>query len=200
MSAGVRTLGLVLAGGMGRRMGGRDKGLVHYLGRPLVEHVLERLVPQVDAVAINANRSLDEYAAFGHPVIRDRLEGFHGPLAGMSAGLEAAAARGAQGIVTVPCDAPALPKDLAQRLLAAAGPAERGAVAAAGGRLQPVFAWVPVGAAASLEDWLSRGERKIDRWFEREDFAVAAFDDPEAFRNLNAPADLEPPASSASLR
>ena len=200
MSAGPRTLGLVLAGGMGRRMGGRDKGLVHYLERPLVAHVLDRLVPQVDEIAINANRSLDEYAAFGYPVIRDRLQGFHGPLAGMAAGLEAAAERGALGIVTAPCDAPDLPRDLARRLLDAAGSPERGAVASSGGRLQPVFAWVPVGGRASLEAWLARGERKIDRWFESEGFAVAPFEDADAFRNLNAPADLEPPRSSASAR
>jgi len=178
-------------------MGGRDKGLVDYRGRPLVDHVLTRLTGQVDRIAINANRSTDAYAAFGHPVVADHLDGFQGPLAGMAAGLAHAESLGLAGIVTAPCDAPYLPADLADRLLLASGDPARGAVAATGERWQPVFAYVPVAARASLESWLARGERKIDRWFEAEDFAVAPFDDAAAFRNLNAPLDLEEPLNES---
>src|SRR5438477_11707836 len=97
--------GLVLAGGQGRRMGSVDKGLVLLQGRPLVRHVLERFSPQVDEILINANRNIAAYEALGHPVIRDRVEGYAGPLAGLHAGLMHARHPLA---ATVPCDSPFL--------------------------------------------------------------------------------------------
>src|SRR5919197_5324771 len=105
--------GIVLAGGLGRRMGGVDKGLQLLHGRPMIAHVLARLAPQVDEIVINANQNLERYAAFGHRVVSDRISGFAGPLAGLHAGLEAISQPLA---LTVPCDSPFLPSDLVARL------------------------------------------------------------------------------------
>src|SRR4051812_10033640 len=108
--------GLVLAGGLGRRMGGVDKGLQRLRGRPMVAWVLERLTPQVDEVLINANQNLDTYATFDHRVVPDEIGGFAGPLAGLHRGLTEA--RHAL-VATVPCDSPFLPEDLVRRLRSA---------------------------------------------------------------------------------
>jgi len=108
-----RVTGLVLAGGMGRRMDSRDKGLVPFRGKPMVAHVIERLAPQVGSVLINANRNSEQYEAFGYPVISDEVGGFAGPLAGLHAGMRACTT---ELIVTAPCDSPFLPLDLVARL------------------------------------------------------------------------------------
>src|SRR5436190_18864368 len=100
--------GVVLAGGQGSRMGGVDKGLQPFRGKPMVAHVLERLAPQVGEVLINANRNPDAYERFGHRVIADEIAGFAGPLAGFERGLAHAAG---DFVVTVPCDSPLLPTD-----------------------------------------------------------------------------------------
>ena len=129
--------GIVLAGGQGSRMGGVDKGLQPFMGRPMVAHAVERLAPQVDELLINANRNPEAYAALGHRVIADEIEGFAGPLAGFERGL--AHARG-ELVATVPCDSPFLPRDLVARLRAAL---EREgaelAVATTGAQAHPVF-------------------------------------------------------------
>src|SRR5919205_1618672 len=109
----VMITGLVLAGGQGRRMGGVDKGLQLLRGRPMIEHVLERLKPQVGEIVINANQNLDRYRVFGHRVVSDAIGGYAGPLAGLHAGLQAITNPLA---VTVPCDSPFLPLDLVSRL------------------------------------------------------------------------------------
>jgi molybdopterin-guanine dinucleotide biosynthesis protein A len=108
--------GVILAGGEGRRLGGVDKGLQELRGRPMVQWVLERLAPQVDTVLISANRNLQRYAAFGCPVLPDRIPDFAGPLAGLHAALTQAAT---PLVATVPCDSPFLPADLVARLHAA---------------------------------------------------------------------------------
>ena len=113
MSADLRVAGVILAGGLGRRMGGVDKGLRPLRGKPMVQWVLERFSPQVDQVLINANQHVEEYSAFGHPVIPDRIAGFAGPLAGLHAALSATLL---PLIATVPCDSPFLPTDLVARL------------------------------------------------------------------------------------
>ena len=130
--------GLVLAGGLGRRMGGVDKGLQLLDGRRLVERVIERLAPQVDTLVVNANRNLDAYAGLGYPVVADRIEGFAGPLAGIHAGLTACAT---PLLATAPCDAPFLPADLVARLRAALeSQPSHIAVARTVDGLQPTFA------------------------------------------------------------
>ena len=181
--------GIVLAGGMGRRMGGVDKGLVPLAGRPMVEHVLTRLRPQVDDALINAHPNLDRYAAFGMPVVADAIGGFAGPLAGLHAGMTAAHR---DLVVTVPCDSPFLPDDLVARLLAGlvAGDAQL-AVARTFDQPHPVFALVRRALLPHLTAFLEGGGRKIDAWYATLPAVEVAFDDEaDAFRNINTSDEL----------
>ncbi len=180
--------GGILAGGRGRRMGGLDKGLLEWRGRPLVEHVLAALRPQVLELLINANRNRARYADYGYPVVGDRLDGFAGPLAGFATLL---ACCDTDWLAVVPCDAPRLPRDLVARLDAARRAAGADiAVAHDGQRLQPVHALLGRHLLPDLTDWLARGERKIDRWYARHRVEIVDFSDcPAAFANLNTPAD-----------
>jgi molybdopterin-guanine dinucleotide biosynthesis protein A len=155
-------LGVVLAGGRGSRLGGVDKAMVTVAGRPLLAHVLDRLVPQVTAVVVNANGAADRFAAFGLPIIADETDDRPGPLAGILAGLDRAAADGHALAVTVSCDAPCLPPDLVSRFLAALEAGAPGAVAVSGGRRHPAVALWPSGAAGAVRAALLRGERRVD--------------------------------------
>jgi molybdopterin-guanine dinucleotide biosynthesis protein A len=181
--------GLVLAGGKGRRMGGVDKGLVSLHGRPLVQHVIERLRPQVATLQINANQNTERYAAFGHPVVADDVAGFAGPLAGLQAGLVRAKT---PLLVTAPCDSPFLPLDLVQRLLTGLK-AEQAqlAVARTGDQPHPVFALCRREVLPGLTAFLAAGGRKIDAWYADLKVVEVPFDDcPEAFSNINTVAEL----------
>lgn len=174
--------GLILAGGQGRRMGGVDKGLVPFAGRPLVAHVRDRLAGQVAELLVNANRSLADYDDFADRVIEDAEDGYQGPLMGIYSGLRAART---PWLLVVPCDTPALPDDLVARLVAGIGEADI-AVAGDGQRLHPVVALIRTSLADDLAAALAAGERKIDRWYARHawvqvDFAEGA----DAFANLN---------------
>lgn len=184
-----RVTGVILAGGQARRMGGRDKGLVPFRGRPLVEWVIAALAPQVAALIINANRNRQAYEAFGYPVVADQIEGFQGPLAGFASAMAAVTT---PWVVTVPCDGPFLAPDLVQRLVAALlsdGGAEL-AVATDGQRLQPVYALLPVALAPSLRGFLAAGERKVDLWYARHRVALADLGDrAESFANINSDED-----------
>ncbi|MFM5668782.1 molybdenum cofactor guanylyltransferase MobA [Aeromonas hydrophila] len=178
---------VVLAGGRATRMGGADKGWVELAGRPLIDHVLDRLRPQVDEILINANRSQARYQALA-PVIGDDNPDYLGPLAGMQAGL--AAARH-DWVLFVPCDGPALPRDLMARFRAPLTPATELVVAHDGDWLQPVVALLHKSLLPSLSAALAEGERKIDIWFARHQMAVVSFaDQPDAFINLNSPDEL----------
>lgn len=183
------TCGLILAGGQGRRMGSVDKGLQPLQGRPMIQHVIERLVPQVDSLLINANQNLERYAEFGCRVVPDRISGFAGPLAGLDAGLNAT---DAPLIVTVPCDSPFLPHDLVARLAAARETVDADiAVARTGSQPHPVFAMVCSRVRSHLADFLARGERKIDLWYASLSVVEVAFDDEaNAFANINTRAEL----------
>ncbi|MFG6462349.1 molybdenum cofactor guanylyltransferase MobA [Roseateles sp. DXS20W] len=178
---------LVLAGGRGRRMGGVDKGLQPLHGRPLVAHVIERLTPQAGTLRISANRHIDTYAAFGHPVLPDPpgLE-FAGPLAGMLAGLAALPADA--WLLTAPCDCPHLPPDLAERLLRAAQP--HGLAFAEAAREHPTHALLHARLREPLAGYLHGGGRAVLRWMLSQPHGVAHFDDEAAFANLNHLADL----------
>lgn len=181
--------GVVLAGGLGRRMGGVDKGLQLLDGRPMVVHAIERLRPQVDELLINANQNLDRYAAFGHPVVADSIEGFAGPLAGLERGLATAAY---PLVATVPCDSPFLPHDLVQRLCTAlvAGSAEL-AVARTGSQPHPVFCICRRELHAHLAAYLAGGGRKIDHWYASLRVVEVDFgDEAAAFDNLNTTDEL----------
>ena len=170
-------------------MGGDDKGLLSYQNLPLIQHAITALSPQVDSLIINANRNLADYEAFGYPVINDDITGFQGPLAGMLAALNHITT---DYILTTPCDAPAVPANLRQRLME--GLLHSGAdiaVAHDGNRLQPVFSIIPKRLAASLAAYLASGERKIDRWFQQHQLIEVDFSDQAgSFININTPADL----------
>ena len=182
--------GLLLAGGRGQRMGGVDKGLQPFRGRPLAAWSLERLQPQVGAMLINANQHPDDYAALGHPVVADAISGFAGPLAGMHAGLAACTT---PWLATVPCDSPFLPGDLVARLAAAieARPGAQIAIARTQGEPQPVFCLMRADLRVALEDYLRAGGRKIQAWYATLAHTYAEFDEaPEAFVNLNSLGEL----------
>jgi molybdenum cofactor guanylyltransferase len=181
-----RITGVVLAGGRGSRMGGEDKGLVVLNGRPMVEHVVDRLRPQVGQLLISANRNQERYAALGHKVVPDLLTDYQGPLAGMAAALQAATT---PYVVTVPCDSPLMGTDVVARLARALVRDDADvSVAHDGERTHPVFLMLKRSLLPSLLEFLNAGERKIDRWFARHRLAVADFHDcPETFLNVNDP-------------
>lgn len=176
--------GLVLAGGLGRRMGGIDKGLQAFRGEPMVAQVIRRFAPQVDALIVNANQNIERYAAFGHPVVPDVITGYAGPLAGVHAGLHACRT---PLLVTSPCDSPFLPLDLVARLREAL---EREgadlAVARTGEQSHPVFSLVHRHVLPGLTDFLDGGGRKVDLWYSALKVVEVSFDDqPDAFANIN---------------
>lgn len=176
--------GVILAGGRGRRLGGRDKGLVDLGGKPLIEHILNAVAPQVHAIIINANRNRESYLRYGHPVISDDMANYQGPLAGFAAAL---AACKTDYITTLPCDGPRVPTDLVARLGRALAEADAEiAVADDGRRMQPVYALIPVSLQTSLQTFLDSGDRKIDLWYARHRVATADFSDiVETFANIN---------------
>ncbi len=183
----LKITGIVLAGGQGRRMGGVDKGLQLLNGRPMIAHVIERLAPQVEDIVINANQNREAYAAFGHPVVPDAIEGYAGPLAGLHAGLQAATQ---PLVVTAPCDSPFLPADLVARLASALGDNDL-AVAKTGAQAHPVFALVRRTLLAHLAAYLAGGGRKIDAWYASLNVVEVAFDDEaDAFSNINTREEL----------
>jgi molybdopterin-guanine dinucleotide biosynthesis protein A len=180
---------VVLAGGRARRMGGQDKGLIELNRTLLIEYALAALAGQVDTILVNANRNIERYAGLGYPVIEDRHSGFNGPLAGMASALSVMQTR---YLVTVPCDSPALPQDLVDRLLHARSDADAElAVAHDGTRIQPVFALLQRTLLPDLEQFLDAGGRKIDQWYAQHRLALTDFSDqPDAFVNVNTPEDL----------
>lgn len=192
--------GIILAGGLSRRMGGGDKGLLALGEKPMLAHVIERLRPQVGALAINANGDPARFAAFGLQIIPDTIDGFVGPLAGVLAGLRWARtnAPGARWLASVSADAPFLPTDLVTRLAAAVE--TRGnaiAIAQSGGELQPVIGLWPVALADDLDAALRGGLRKVLAWTDKHGTVPVPFDMIEAgteridpFYNANTPEEL----------
>lgn len=177
---------VVLAGGRATRMGGVDKGLVAFHGRPLAAGIGAALAAQtaVAEVVINANRNRASYRQLGYRVIEDRMPDHQGPLAGMQAALSAAAHA---WLLTIPCDGPFVAADYASRMRAAAIDAgAKLAVAHDGARMQPVYCLIHRDLAADLEQFLQSDERKIDRWHARHDFVTVDFSDsPAMFTNIN---------------
>lgn len=181
--------GLVLCGGRATRMGGVEKALVPWAGRPLLAHVIDRLAPQVGAVALNVNRQSALYAGFGLPLWPDADDTLPGPLAGWLAALARAPT---EWLLSVPCDSPLLPADLAARLalpLAGLG-APPLAIAATADGPQPVFALLHRSLAPALAAALARGERGALRFARAQGAAEVAFDDPGAFADADTPEDL----------
>lgn len=194
--------GLILAGGRGSRMGGIDKGLQNFNGIPLALHTLMRLGPQVQEVMVNANRNLSAYESFGAAVWPDSSSDFAGPLSGFLIGLERAET---PYVLTVPCDTPRLPLDLADRLaqalaqedadIAMAAAPERDADGQTRMRTQPVFCLLKIELSESLVKFTHAGGRKIDAWTSTHKTVVVPFnaphDDPLAFANVNTLTELQ---------
>ncbi|KIQ37562.1 molybdopterin-guanine dinucleotide biosynthesis protein A [Variovorax paradoxus] len=194
--------GLVLAGGRGSRMGGVDKGLQTFNGEPLALHAVRRLGAQVGQAIINANRNLAAYEAFGIPVRADSLADYPGPLAGFLTGLAHCAT---PFLLTVPCDTPLFPLDLAARLseALAAADAEIAMVSAPdsegdggpGLRPQPVFCLLRTSLRDSLQRFTDAGHRKVQAWTAQHRTVLVPFDrpgdSPEAFFNANTLAELQ---------
>jgi molybdopterin-guanine dinucleotide biosynthesis protein A len=199
--------GVLLAGGLSRRMGGGDKCLRDLGGRPILAQVIERAAPQVGALVLNANGDPARFAGFGLPVAADVVEGYAGPLAGVLTGLDWAAenAPGAPWVASFACDAPFFPADMVARLLAAVEAARsegRGAdmaCAVTHGRTHPVFGLWPVSLREALRRAMVEEEiRKVDLWTARYRLVEVAFPDAETpagpldpFFNTNRPEDLE---------
>ncbi len=185
-------LGVILAGGQATRMGGGDKGLLLLDDRPILAHVIERLRPQVDGLALNANGDPARFAAFGLTVLPDETDDYPGPLAGVLAGLDWAAGEGAEAIVTAASDTPFFPDDFvaALRIAAGTGLAEAATMAPDGPRRHPTFGIWPVSSREDLRCAMTRGTRKVTAWTDAVGVGRATFTDPDAFFNVNTPADL----------
>ncbi|MYM38462.1 molybdopterin molybdotransferase MoeA [Duganella qianjiadongensis] len=193
--------GLILAGGRGSRMGSVDKGLQPFRTSTLIEHVIARLAPQVASYAINANRNLTRYQelAGNVPVLPDYLDGYAGPLAGLQIGLQFCPT---ELLLTVPCDSPLLPADLAQRLHAALSEQHadvalavtmqtRPDAATPQRQLHPVFALLKTSVLPQLEAYLASGERRMESWFKSLRVAEVLFEDDAAFSNVNTLEELQ---------
>ena len=185
--------GLILAGGRAQRMGGIDKGLIPFHGKPLIESAIDRLQPQVGTILINANRSITKYSHYGYPVLMDETPDFSGPLAGFSVGLKHCKT---PYLLTSPCDSPLLPNDLAEKMATELEINNLELVFASSkendGKIwsQPVFCLMKSSLKDSLDVFLCKGDLKIDRWFKELRSGTVVFENPQVFANVNTPEEL----------
>lgn len=181
---------VILAGGQGKRVGGKDKGLLDFRGKPLISHVIDAVASQVPTILISANRNRDDYAAFGYPIIEDRKAGFCGPLAGIDAALNAMQT---PYLLCVPCDTPLLPADLVSVLYEALQASTASiAVASDGDRIHPVISIMRGNVINSVAERLQAGEYKLMDWLESESYVTVDFSDrPIVLSNLNTIAEIE---------
>jgi molybdopterin-guanine dinucleotide biosynthesis protein A len=189
MSGQNKVSGVVLAGGMARRMQEQDKGLLLCNDRPLISYAIAAMAPLVDELLISANRNQDLYRQFSYPIISDAEPNFHGPLAGILAAMQAAQ----RGILLVaPCDSPLVESMHLQRLLDALISQDADiAVAFDGERLHPVFAALRTELQPDLQTYLHSGERKLQSWFHRHVLIEVDFSDtPRIFANINTQTEL----------
>ncbi len=189
-STAVRVTGLVLAGGAATRMGGEDKGLVRFEGRPLVEHVLGRLRGQCSTIVISANRNLDVYRGYGCEVVSDCTGGFQGPLTGIYSSLALVATPFVQ---IAPCDAPYLPRCLTERLLTVleAHPESLCAAPVVQGHTEPLFMVMRTESRKALGAFLAAGGKRVHEWVRRSNCIWVEFEDPFDFSNFNSKEDLK---------
>ncbi len=175
---------IILSGGRATRMRGLDKGLVQLQNKPLVQHVIERIAPQVDEILINANREIQQYKRFDLPILQDNDPDYIGPLAGFSLGL---AHCKYDYLLTTPCDSPLLPKDLANRLMnSLIKKTAEIAVAKSDGNAHPVISLMNKSVLSSLLAYIRSGGRKVSTWQKSLRYIEVEFDDcSEAFINLN---------------
>lgn len=189
MNNQTKVAGVILAGGLARRMNNQDKGLVNYNGHPMVSYAIAALTAVADQSIINANRNREQYQTFGLPVVPDQTDSYDGPLAGI---LTALIYTDAEILVVVPCDSPLIKAEHLQKLLATrAENAADVAVAFDGKRLHPVFLALKTSLKSGLQDYLASGERKISHWLEQQKMVNADFSNqPEIFININTLAEL----------
>ena len=183
MSDQNKVSGLVLAGGLARRMLHQDKGLILFNHQAMISYALAAMSPLVDELLISANRNIETYHQFGYRVICDSHQVFDGPLAGILAGMKAAK----HGILLVtPCDSPLIQARHLQRLLNAMDAGHELATAFDGERLHPVFLAVSTRLQLSLSEYLHRGERKLENWLNQHKLVKVDFsDEKEIFTNIN---------------
>jgi molybdenum cofactor guanylyltransferase len=189
MDKHTKVTGVILAGGLARRMNNCDKGLVRFKGQPMVSYAIAAMQPVTDQTIINANRNIPEYQAFGLPVVSDQTDSFDGPLAGVLTAMMFAET----GVLLVmPCDSPLVKAHHLQKLLATRAVVDADvAVAFDGERLHPVFLAIKATLKASLQDYLLSGRRKIDLWLEQHTMVKADFSaEPEIFVNINTMTEL----------
>jgi molybdopterin-guanine dinucleotide biosynthesis protein A len=180
--------GVILAGGLARRMGGQDKGLVSLFHKPLYLHVAEKISPQVDRLLINANRNITIYQKSGYPVISDTLDDFPGPLAGMLAGMEYSTT---DWTLFVPCDMPFIPTDLVQRLWQSRNGRDI-AYVHDGQREHPTLCLINKRRLPDLKQFLANGDKKLMLFLQACDAQPVIFsDNPHSFYNLNTLADCQ---------
>lgn len=185
--------GVILAGGRATRMGGGDKGLLSLGGETLLSRVIDRLAPQVDRIALNANGDTARFSEFGLPVVSDSIAEFPGPLAGVLAGLDWAASQGFDAIVTAAADTPFFPLDLVPQLqLAGEGMDHPLVLAVTDDGRHPTFGLWPVALRDDLRSALQGGLRKVVMWTDQHGGRTAHFlgSDPDPFFNVNTPEDL----------
>ena len=175
---------IILAGGRATRMGCIDKGLVTLQNKPFIQHIIERLTPQVDEVLINANREIPQYRTFSLPVLQDEQPDFVGPLAGFSLGLHHCKH---DYLLTTPCDSPLIPANLVNRLMQSISSEKADiAVARSGGYSHPVFCLMKKSVLPSLTQYMAQGNRKVSLWQKSLAYTEVLFDDcDEAFINVN---------------
>ncbi len=180
---------IILAGGRATRMGGIDKGQILFQKKPLIAHVVARLIPQTDEILINANRAIEAYKTLGYRVLQDEIADYAGPLAGMQLGLKYASCN---YVLTAPCDSPLLPLNLAERLQAALTKNNADiAIVTSHGNSYPVFCLCKKSVLPSLNNYLTRDGRKVREWQESLNHVYVDFSDcDDAFTNLNTQEDL----------
>ncbi len=181
---------VILAGGRGRRMDAKDKGLVALNGRPLIEYVIKAISPQNSNILINANQNIEQYQHYGYPVVSDQIEGFQGPLAGVATAMERVKT---SYILTLPCDAPFVERDYQERMWSALQTQQTDlAIAFDGRRLQPVHALIPVRLYADLLKFLAGKTRRVDSWYSQYAMGLVDFSGQvRMFCNLNTPEELK---------
>lgn len=175
--------GVVLAGGMGRRMQQQDKGLVLFNDQPLVSYAIAAMAPLVDELLISANRNQERYRQFGYPVVSDNSDSFDGPLAGILSAMRVASH---PVLLIMPCDSPLVDSRHLQRLLDQFDTQTEIAAAFDGQRLHPVFAVIRTELQHDLQTYLQRGERRLQHWFGNHRLVKVDFSDtPQVFVNIN---------------
>lgn len=189
MDKQTKVTGVILAGGLARRMNNQDKGLIQFKGLPLVSYAIAAMGVVVGQTIINANRNIAEYQAFGLPVVCDQTDNFDGPLAGVLTAMMFAKT----GILLVmPCDSPFFRANHLQKLLSSRSQSDADvAVAYDGQRLHPVFLAIKTDLMPNLQDYLRSGQRKVDIWLEQQKMVKADFSpEQEIFTNINSMSEL----------